>query len=86
MDDISEAGNAIESANHLSDSDPSGVTSSSSTPGFPRPTTSPIWKYCRVEEGKVLPAAWVGSVGRKWWHCQPCFAKKKEKKYNYSGG
>jgi hypothetical protein len=22
----------------------------------------------------------------KWWHCQPCFDKKRAKKYNNSGG
>ncbi|KAK2468861.1 hypothetical protein H9L39_19453 [Fusarium oxysporum f. sp. albedinis] len=60
--------------------------SSSSTPSISRPKTSPVWEYCRIEEGKTTPAAWVDSNGTKWWHCQPCFDKKREKKYNYSGG
>jgi hypothetical protein len=60
--------------------------SSSSTDSFPRQTTSPIWKYCRTEEGKALPAGRVDPNGRKWWHCEPCFNKTREKRYNYSGG
>ncbi|KAL5592831.1 hypothetical protein FOBRF1_013139 [Fusarium oxysporum] len=88
-DPVSTLDSAI---NHLNDSDLSAATSSiassssSSTDSFPCQTTSPIWKYCRIEEGKALPAAWVDSNGRKWWHCQPCFNKKREKRYNYSGG
>ncbi|OAA53662.1 Ribonuclease H-like protein [Akanthomyces lecanii RCEF 1005] len=59
---------------------PSAILSSS------RGRTSPIWHYCRVEPGKLLPSAWIDSNGTKWWHCQPCFDKKRDKKYNYSGG
>ena len=33
-----------------------------------------------------MPTAWVGSDGTNWWHCQPCFDKKREKKYKCSGG
>ena len=33
-----------------------------------------------------MPTAWVGSDGTKWWHCQPCFNKKRDKKYKCSGG
>ena len=54
--------------------------------GISRPKTSPIWQYCRIEEGKTVAAAWVDSNGTKWWHCQPCHVKKRPKKYNYSGG
>ncbi|KAK2470914.1 hypothetical protein H9L39_17145 [Fusarium oxysporum f. sp. albedinis] len=93
MSSIGDPVSTLDSAiNHLNDSDLNAATSSmapsssSSTDSFPRHTTSPIWKYCRIEEGKALPAAWVDSNGRKWWHCQPCFNKKREKRYNYSGG
>ncbi|KAL5585705.1 hypothetical protein FOVSG1_013397 [Fusarium oxysporum f. sp. vasinfectum] len=93
MSSIGDPVSTLDSAiNHLDDSDLNAATSSmapsssSSTDSFPRHTTSPIWKYCRIEEGKTLPAAWVDSNGRKWWHCQPCFNKKREKRYNYSGG
>ncbi|KAK8912227.1 putative AC transposase [Metarhizium anisopliae] len=65
---------------------PSFASSPSSILSVPRQRTSPIWRYCRVEDGKVLPAAWIDSKGAKWWHCQPCFDKKREKRYNYSGG
>lgn len=54
--------------------------------GISRPKTSPMWQYCRIEEGKTVAAAWVDSNGTKWWHCQPCYVKKRPKKYNYSGG
>lgn len=54
--------------------------------GIARGKTSPIWRYCRVEDGKLLPSAWVDASGTKWWHCQPCFDKKRDKRYNYSGG
>ncbi|KID59208.1 Ribonuclease H-like protein, partial [Metarhizium hybridum] len=65
---------------------PSFASSPSSILSVSRQRTSPIWRYCRVEDGKVLPAAWIDSKGTKWWHCQPCFDKKREKRYNYSGG
>ncbi|KAH7202954.1 hypothetical protein BKA60DRAFT_546049 [Fusarium oxysporum] len=89
--DFSETASAIGSVSHLDDSELTVATraltpSSSSTPSISRPKTSPVWEYCRIEEGKTTPAAWVDSNGTKWWHCQPCFDKKREKKYNYSGG
>ncbi|KAJ3453656.1 hypothetical protein MRS44_017903 [Fusarium solani] len=89
--DFSETASAIGSVSHLDDSELTVATraltpSSSSTPSICRPKTSPVWEYCRIEEGKSTPAAWVDSNGTKWWHCQPCFDKKREKKYNYSGG
>src|ERR1700760_3041964 len=71
-------------------STPSESSSSTSYPSsaliVSRRKSSPIWQYCRKEEGKTAPAAWVDSHGKKWWHCKPCFDKKREKKYNYSGG
>ena len=63
----------------------SSTPSSSSTTSISRQKSSPIWQYCRIEYGKCNPAAWVDSDGRKWWHCQPCFGKKREK-YSRSGG
>ncbi|KAH8743371.1 hypothetical protein F5883DRAFT_42408 [Diaporthe sp. PMI_573] len=92
--DFSETASAIGSASqcsHLDDSELTVATgaltpSSSSTPSMSRPRTSPVWEYCRIEAGKSTPVAWVDSNGTKWWHCQPCFDKKREKKYNYSGG
>ncbi|KAH8798623.1 hypothetical protein F5884DRAFT_140213 [Xylogone sp. PMI_703] len=78
--DHSETASAIESTSHIDDS-----PSSSLAFGMSR-QTSPIWRYCRREEGKCIPAAWVDSNGTKWWHCQPCFDRKRAKKYNYSGG
>ncbi|KAG7404580.1 Zinc finger BED domain-containing protein DAYSLEEPER [Fusarium oxysporum f. sp. raphani] len=85
--DFSETASAIGSVSHLDDSELTVATraltpSSSSTPSISRPKTSPVWEYCRIEEGKTTPAAWVDSNGTKWWHCQPCFDKKREKKYN----
>ena len=78
--DHCETASTIDSTSHtddsLSSSLPSGVTRQ----------TSPIWRYCRREEGRSNPGAWVDSNGTKWWHCQPCFDKKRVKKYNYSGG
>ncbi|OAQ61335.1 transposase-like protein [Purpureocillium lilacinum] len=55
-------------------------------PGHFRRKTSPIWLHCRIEEGKATPAAWIDPDGTRWWHCQPCFEKKKDKRYKYSGG
>jgi hypothetical protein len=51
-----------------------------------RQKTSPIWLHCRLADGKTDPGAWVDSDGTRWWHCQPCFEKKKAKRYKYSGG
>ncbi|KJZ69426.1 hypothetical protein HIM_11176 [Hirsutella minnesotensis 3608] len=51
-----------------------------------RQKTSPIWEHCRLEEGKTIPGAWIDADGMRWWHCQPCFAKKRAKRYKYSGG
>ncbi|KAM4062409.1 transposase-like protein [Hirsutella rhossiliensis] len=65
---------------------PSPAPSSSPVLSVYRRKTSPIWQYCRREEGRSIPAAWVDSNGTKWWHCQPCFDKKRAKKYNYCGG
>lgn len=92
--DHSETASAIGSTSPLDDSDLpidtasfSSLAPSSSPPlGVCRKTTSPIWQYCRKEEGKSAPTAWLDSSGTKWWHCQPCFDKKRMKKYNYSGG
>ena len=89
--DLSDTASAVGCASPLDDSNFNVATSSlsptsSSTPSISRQQSSPIWQYCRIEDGKRNPAAWVDSDGRKWWHCQPCFAKKREKKYNYSGG
>ncbi|KID81002.1 Ribonuclease H-like protein [Metarhizium guizhouense ARSEF 977] len=86
------SGSASGCGSRLDDSDlnlatSSSAASSSSNPSAPRHRTSPIWQYCRLEEGRKIPAAWVDSNGRKWWHCQPCFdRKKRDKKYNCSGG
>ena len=69
------------------ESSPSPIGSSpSSIVSVSRGRTSPIWRYCRVEPGKLLHPAWIDSSGTKWWHCQPCFDKKRDKRYNYSGG
>ena len=69
------------------DTSPSPIASSpSSMLSVSRGRTSPIWRYCQVEPGKLLPSAWIDTSGMKWWHCQPCFDKKRDKKYNYSGG
>ena len=89
--DLSDTASAIGGASQLDDSNLNVTTSSltpssSSAPSISRQKSSPIWQYCRIEDGKSNPAAWVDSDGRKWWHCQPCFSKKREKKYNYSGG
>jgi hypothetical protein len=92
--DHSETTSAIGSTSNTDDSSlirdttaaPSLAPSSSPPFSVSRQTTSPIWRYCRREEGKSIPAAWVDSNGTKWWHCQPCFEKKRAKKYNYSGG
>ena len=92
--DHSEAASAIGSPSHMDDSDLISDTAATtsmaslSSPPFSvsRQKTSPIWQYCRREEGKSVPEAWVDSNGTKWWHCQPCFDKKRAKKYNYSGG
>ena len=87
--DLSDTASAIGCASQLDDSNlnvttPS-LTPSSSASSISRQKSSPIWQYCRIEDGKSNPAAWVDSDGRKWWHCQPCFGKKREKRYNYSG-
>ena len=89
--DLSDTASAIGCASQLDDSNrnvtPLSLTpSSSSASSISRQKSSPIWQYCRIEDGQSNLAAWVNSDGRKWWHCQPCFGKKKEKKYNYSGG
>ncbi|OAQ57447.1 transposase-like protein [Purpureocillium lilacinum] len=92
--DQSDTASALGSTSPLDDSDLpidtasfSSLAPSSSPPiGVCRRTTSPIWQYCRKEEGKSAPTAWLDSNGTKWWHCQPCFDKKRMKKYNYSGG
>lgn len=89
MSSIDDPVSTQSATSHLSDfaaTSSLAPSSSSSTDHQPRPATSPIWEYCRVEEGKTLPAAWVDSNGKKWWHCQPCFNRKREKRYNYSGG
>ncbi|KAH6989828.1 hypothetical protein BKA56DRAFT_711558 [Ilyonectria sp. MPI-CAGE-AT-0026] len=88
--DFSETASAISSASHLDDSELIVATcaltlSSSSTPSISRLKVSSVWEYCRIEEDKSTPAAWVDSKGTKWWHYQPYFNKKREKKYNYSG-
>ena len=92
--DHSEAASAIGSISHLDDSDiisntatTTSLASSSSLPfSISRQKRTPIWQYCRREESKSIRAAWVDSNRTKWWHCQPCFDKKRAKKYNYSGG
>ena len=89
--DLSETASTIGCATHLDDSDiniaiSSLAPSSSLTPSISRQKLSLIWQYCRIEDGKSIPAAWVDSSGRKWWYCQPCFDRKREKKYNYSSG
>lgn len=92
--DQSDTASAVGSTSPLDDSDlPIDTASFSSLAPSPSPsigvcrkTTSPIWQYCRKEEGKSAPTAWLDSNGTKWWHCQPCFEKKRIKKYNYSGG
>ncbi|KHO11384.1 Proteinase inhibitor I78 [Metarhizium robertsii ARSEF 23] len=89
--DLSDTASVVGSASHLDGSDTiadncSLMPSSPLTPSVSRRRTSPIWKHCRIEDGKSLPAAWVGHNGTKWWHCRPYFDKKREKKYNCSGG
>ncbi|KJZ68549.1 hypothetical protein HIM_12056 [Hirsutella minnesotensis 3608] len=51
-----------------------------------RQKTSPIWAHCRSEEGKTTSDAWIDANGTRWWHCQPCFEKRRTKRYKYSGG
>jgi hypothetical protein len=96
-DDLSETASAINPTDLLDNSNvvlppfSASSESASSTLSSPalivcRRKSSPIWQHCRIEEGKTIPAAWVDSNGKKWWHCKPCFDKKREKKYNYSGG
>lgn len=85
---------ATDNVIHAEESDRSSdiAASSSPTPSTSNPfnnyrqQTSPVWRFCRIEDGKSIAAAWVDSNGTKWWHCQPCFDKKRAKKYNYSGG
>jgi hypothetical protein len=86
------SGSASGCNSRLNDSDLNLATFSSAASSFSNPSasrhkTSPIWQHCRLEEGRNIPAAWVDSNGRRWWHCQPCFdRKKRDKKYNCSGG
>ena len=89
--DFSDTASPIEGAGQFDDPDlnantPSPASSPASILSVSRQRTSPIWRYCRIEDVKEVPAAWIDSNGTKWWHCQPCFDKKRGKKYNYSGG
>ncbi|KJZ70440.1 hypothetical protein HIM_10178 [Hirsutella minnesotensis 3608] len=50
-------------------------------------TPRPFGNFAEERKGKIdFTAAWTDATGTKWWHCQPCWNKKKAKKYNYSGG
>ena len=92
--DHSETASVIGSAGHVDDTD---ATSDVAATASPTPSSSPlfaiscersspIWQYCRKEEGRSYPSAWIDSNGSKWWHCQPCHEKNRAKKYNYSSG
>ncbi len=88
---LSDIASPTQGAGHLDDAElnanaPSLASTPISNPDAARQRTSPIWHYCRIEDGKSMPAAWIDANGTKWWHCQPCFDKKRDKKYNYSGG
>lgn len=46
---------------------------------------SAIWQFSRPGPfGPEKP--WIDPDGTKWWHCQPCYNRLKEKKYKCSGG
>ncbi|EJP61141.1 putative transposase [Beauveria bassiana ARSEF 2860] len=88
---MAESTSAGSSSGCLDDPDPQTDPPFSATPtdailSALRQKTSPIWLHCRLAEGKTKPGAWVDSDGSRWWHCQPCFEKKKAKRYKYSGG
>ncbi|OAA33908.1 hypothetical protein ISF_09529 [Cordyceps fumosorosea ARSEF 2679] len=51
-----------------------------------RQKTASIWAHCRPAEGKINPAAWIDADSTRWWHYQPCFDKKRAKRYKYLGG
>lgn len=65
---------------------PFSATSADAALSALRQKTSPIWLHCRLAEGKTVPGAWIDSDGTRWWHCQPCYEKKRAKRYKYSGG
>ncbi|UNI16666.1 hypothetical protein JDV02_003083 [Purpureocillium takamizusanense] len=91
VSELADASSAITNPSHPYDSDPQASTHSlapsvEASPGHFRRKTSPIWLHCRIEEGRATPGAWVDPDGTRWWHCRPCFDKKKDKRYKYSGG
>ncbi|KJZ68958.1 hypothetical protein HIM_11655 [Hirsutella minnesotensis 3608] len=65
---------------------PSVAPSTEASLNVIRQKTSPIWLHCRSEEGKEMSGAWIDDNGTRWWHCKPCYEKKKTKRYKYSGG
>ena len=83
---LSDIASPTQGAGHLDDAElnanaPSLASTPISNPDAARQRTSPIWHYCRIEDGKSMPAAWIDANGTKRWHCQHCFDKKRDKKY-----
>ncbi|CEJ95262.1 hypothetical protein VHEMI10752 [[Torrubiella] hemipterigena] len=88
---VAESNSTGSSSGFLDDPDlpagtPFSATSADAALSALRQKTSPIWLHCRLAEGKTVPGAWIDSDGTRWWHCQPCYKKKKAKRYKYSGG